>query len=261
MNLLAMLALGCATTRPPVAVEAPAPEAPLATVEAPASAGVDVIPTGAGDLRITPVYHGTLVLEHGGTTFWVDPWSEAPLDGLPRANVVLITDLHPDHLDPDAVTRVKGPDAIVVGPAAIADTLEPDVILANGETREVAGVSITAVPMYNLVRGPAEGQLFHDKGRGNGYLLDLAGTTVYIAGDTECTPEMRALTGVDVAFIPMNLPYTMPPEEAADCIEAFRPSIVYPYHYRGSELSILEDRLADDADIELRVRDWYPAAP
>jgi len=111
--------------------------------------------------------------------------------------------------------------------------------------------------MYNLTRGPAPGQLYHPKGRGNGYLLTLGGKRVYIAGDTACTPEMRALTNIDVAFLPMNLPYTMPPTEAAACAKAFEPHIVYPYHYRGSDLKAFADALKGEP-IEVRLRDWYP---
>ena len=111
--------------------------------------------------------------------------------------------------------------------------------------------------MYNLTRGPSAGQLYHDKGRGNGYVLTIADKRIYIAGDTECTPEMKALRGIDVAFVPMNLPYTMPPSEAAPCVRAFAPKIVYPYHYRGSDPGELARALADEKGIEVRLRNWY----
>ena len=115
--------------------------------------------------------------------------------------------------------------------------------MANGDKKTIEGIEIEAVPMYNLKRGPSAGQLYHDKGRGNGYVLTLGGKRIYIAGDTEGVPEMRALKNIDVAFIPMNLPYTMPPAEAADAVKAFKPKIVYPYHYRGSDLKVFEDAL------------------
>ena len=119
----------------------------------------------------------------------------------------------------------------------------------------------TAVPMYNLKRGPAAGQLYHDKGRGNGYELAVRGTSAStVSGDTECTPEMKALENIDVAFVCMNLPYTMPPREAAECVEAFKPKVLFPYHYRGSDLAELDKALAGRG-IDVRKREWYPAKP
>jgi L-ascorbate metabolism protein UlaG (beta-lactamase superfamily) len=129
-------------------------------------------------------------------------------------------------------------------------------VIANGETKTINGVSIEAVPMYNLQRGPSAGQLFHTKGRGNGYVVTVGGKRLYFAGDTECVPEMKALKNIDVAFIPMNLPYTMPPSEAAECVKAFKPKIAYPYHYMGSDLKQFEDALKGSG-VEVRVRDWY----
>jgi L-ascorbate metabolism protein UlaG (beta-lactamase superfamily) len=128
--------------------------------------------------------------------------------------------------------------------------------IANGEKKTIKGIEIEAVPMYNLQRGPAAGQLFHTKGRGNGYVVTLGDKRIYLAGDTECTPEMKALKNIDVAFVPMNLPYTMPPNEAADCVKAFKPKMVYPYHYMGSDLKAFEDALKGSG-VEVRVRDWY----
>jgi L-ascorbate metabolism protein UlaG (beta-lactamase superfamily) len=143
-----------------------------------------------------------------------------------------------------------------VTPAAVAKSVPGATVIANGETKTVAGVSIEAVPMYNLTRGPAAGQLFHDKGRGNGYVVTLGDQRIYIAGDTECTPEMKALKGIAVAFVPMNLPYTMTPAEAAACVKAFSPRVVYPYHYRGSNLQEFQDGLKG-TPVEVRLRDWY----
>jgi L-ascorbate metabolism protein UlaG (beta-lactamase superfamily) len=126
----------------------------------------------------------------------------------------------------------------------------------NGQTKTIGAWNIEAVPMYNLKRGPSEGKFFHDKGRGNGYILTYGGMRFYIAGDTEGVPEMRALKNIDVAFVPMNLPYTMPPDEAADAVRAFHPKIVYPYHYRGSDLKVFEKAM-EGSGVEVRVRDWY----
>ncbi|HKR01525.1 MAG TPA: MBL fold metallo-hydrolase, partial [Pyrinomonadaceae bacterium] len=161
------------------------------------------------------------------------------------------------HLDPAAISSIRKAGAPVVAPAAAAPKIENPTVLANGESKTVAGVSIEAVPMYNLQRGPEPGQFFHTKGRGNGYILSLGGKRVYIAGDTECTPEMRALKNIDVAFIPMNLPYTMPPSEAAECVKAFKPKVVYPYHYRGQNTEEFKTALSGEK-IEVRLLNWYP---
>ena len=217
----------------------------------------DTIPADGGGILITPIYHASVQIEHAGTVIQVDPWGADRYAAAKPADLVLITDIHSDHLDPAAIAKIRKPGAPIVGPAAVAEKLEGVTVMANGERRTVAGVAIEALPMYNLTRGPAPGQLYHPKGRGNGYLLTLGGTRVYLAGDTECTPEMRALQHIDVAFLPMNLPYTMPPVEAAACAKAFKPRIVYPYHYRGSNLQEFADALKGEP-IEVRLREWYP---
>jgi L-ascorbate metabolism protein UlaG (beta-lactamase superfamily) len=129
--------------------------------------------------------------------------------------------------------------------------------MKNGDSRTIAGFGITAVPMYNQKRGPSAGKLFHDKGRGNGYVVTFGDKRVYLSGDTECTDEMRALKNIDVAFVCQNLPYTMPPSEAAECVKAFRPRVVIPYHYRGSDLAEFKTALANEKDIEVRIREFY----
>jgi L-ascorbate metabolism protein UlaG (beta-lactamase superfamily) len=149
------------------------------------------------------------------------------------------------------------PDAVK---AQVGDKVSgPTEVMANGQTKTVAGVSIETVPMYNLTRGPSAGQLFHTKGRGNGYILTLGGKRVYIAGDTECVPEIKALKNIDVVFLPMNLPYTMPPTEATDCVKAFKPKIVYPYHFQGQKPEEFANALKGSG-IEVRMLNWYPAA-
>lgn len=231
-------------TPPPPAAPEPVGEGSVAPVPRAATAdGRSLrVPTDAGELTVHAVHHGTMVLSLGSTTVWVDPWSQGDLTGHPPADVLLITDIHPDHLDADAIAKVTTDSTIVVAPKAVDDALEHPVahVLANGESVTVAGIGITATPMYNLVRGPEEGGLFHDPGRGNGYLLEVGGRRLYIAGDTECTPEMKALKQIDVAFVPMNLPYTMPPDEAAACVAAFAPRLAVPYHYRGSDLAVFD---------------------
>jgi len=161
-------------------------------------------------------------------------------------------------IDESMLRQVKKDSSMILAPSAVAKELsgEKVTVINNGETKTVGKWTIQAVPMYNLKRGPSEGQLFHDKGRGNGYILTYGGTRFYIAGDTEGIPEMRALKNIDVAFIPMNLPYTMPPEEAADAVKAFKPKIVYPYHYMGSDLKVFESALKGSG-VEVRIRDWY----
>jgi L-ascorbate metabolism protein UlaG (beta-lactamase superfamily) len=218
----------------------------------------DTIPASGGNITIVPVNHATLQIRHGDRVIDVDPVAQAKFGTLPAPDIILFTDIHGDHLDPAAVAKLKKAGTIVVAPAAAASKLEGAVVMANGETKTVGGVQIEAVPMYNLTRGPSAGALYHDKGRGNGYILTLGGKRVYIAGDTECTPEMKALKNIDVAFLPMNLPYTMPPSEAADCVKAFRPAVVYPYHYRGQNLDEFASALKGTG-IDVRIRDWYAA--
>ncbi|MCS6952968.1 MAG: MBL fold metallo-hydrolase [Bryobacterales bacterium] len=220
---------------------------------------VEEFPASGGTVRITPVRHGSLMIEAGGQVIHVDPWSQGNYEGLPQADIILITDTHGDHLDRVMIQKLKKPHTVVIGPPAVAKALE-DVaavtVLRNGETTKIGAWTIEAVPMYNLKRGPAEGKFYHDKGRGNGYVVTWGGKRFYISGDTEGVPEMRALQNIDVAFVCMNLPFTMPPEEAADAVKAFRPKIVYPYHYRGSDLSVFEHALKGTG-IEVRIRDWY----
>lgn len=235
--------------------------APTAQPSADAQPAKLVVETDAGAFHIAPVMHGTMVIEYGGKVLWLDPWSKGPLDKFPKADAILITDIHGDHLDEKAIEQVAGPDAVLVAPRAVADKLKNRPVkhvLGNGESVSVHGIEITAVPMYNNTRGPEEGKLFHDKGRGNGYLLRAGGKTVYIAGDTACTEDMARLSGIDHAFLPMNLPYTMPPTEAAECVKKFRPRVVTPYHYRGSDLKEFTDALQGVDGVTVRLAEFYP---
>jgi L-ascorbate metabolism protein UlaG (beta-lactamase superfamily) len=220
------------------------------------SAAVDTVAASGGDISIVPINHATLQLRHGTNVIDVDPVGDANFDGLPSPDIILVTDIHGDHLDPAMVDKLKTTKTTVVAPKAAAAKLDGAMVMANGQTKTVNGVRIEAVPMYNLTRGPSAGKLFHDKGRGNGYILTLGDKRIYIAGDTECTPEMKALTNIDVAFLPMNLPYTMPPSEAAECVKAFKPKIVYPYHYRGQNLEEFASALKG-TPVDVRIRDWY----
>jgi L-ascorbate metabolism protein UlaG (beta-lactamase superfamily) len=220
-----------------------------------------VVPATGGNITITPIQHAGVQVEFGGKVIQVDP-AQGDVSKAKPGDVVLVTDIHGDHLNPDLIAKVRKPGAPVVMPAAVqkqaGDKIPAPVeVMANGQTKTVAGISIEAVPMYNLQRGPSAGQLFHDKGRGNGYIVTLGGKRVYFAGDTECTPEMKALKNIDVAFIPMNLPYTMPPSEAADCVKAFKPKIAIPYHYQGQKPEEFQAALKG-TDIEVRLLKWYP---
>jgi len=216
-----------------------------------------LIPAADGGITLTPINHASLQLEHAGQVIHVDPWSQGEYANAKQADLVLVTDIHGDHLDPDAIASVRKAGAPVVVPAAAAPKVENPTIMVNGDRMNVAGIPIEAVPMYNIERGPEPGQLYHTKGRGNGYIITLGGTRLYFSGDTECVPEIRSLTGVHVAFMTMNLPYTMPPLEAADCVKAFQPKMVYPYHYRGANLEEFREAVRGEP-IEVRLLDWYP---
>jgi L-ascorbate metabolism protein UlaG (beta-lactamase superfamily) len=217
---------------------------------------VEEFKTKAGMVKITPIRHASLMIEAGGKVIYVDPWSQGNFDGLPKADLILITDIHPDHLDQAAIAKVRKDGTVFIAPAAVAKTITEAKVLHNGESSTWDQWTIEAVPMYNLKRGPTPGTFYHDKGRGNGYVLTYGGTRFYIAGDTEGIPEMRALKNIDVAFIPMNLPYTMTPEEAADAVREFHPKVVYPYHYRDSDTGAFKKAL-DGTGIDVRLRNWY----
>lgn len=215
-----------------------------------------VFKTAAGPVEITPIFHATAMIKAGGDTIYIDPAHPGDITGLHPAGLILITDIHPDHLDVADIAALSGPNTEVVAPAAVLETVKNAKALANGESLEWHKWKITAVPMYNLKHTMPNGTPFHPKGRGNGYVLTYGGKRFYFAGDTEGTPEMRSLQDIDVAFIPMNLPYTMTPEEAADAVKAFKPKVVIPYHYRGQETQKFADALKGSG-IEVRLLDWY----
>lgn len=211
--------------------------------------------TKAGVLKITPIQHASLTIEAGGQVIQVDP-AMGEYAGVPKADVILITDIHEDHLNTAIIAQLKKAGTMIIIPGAAKKDVLDGVVMKNGETKTVGAWTFEAVPMYNLKRGPAPGQLFHDKGRGNGYVVTYGGLRIYLSGDTENIPEMRALKNIDVAFVCMNLPYTMTPEEAAEAVKAFKPKVVYPYHYGGSDLKVFEAALKGSG-VEVRVRNWY----
>jgi L-ascorbate metabolism protein UlaG (beta-lactamase superfamily) len=216
----------------------------------------DVIQTSAGDLKVTFIGHGTLMFTFGAVVFHVDPWSRAAdYTGMPKADMILVTHEHGDHLDAGAIQTLMKDNTSLVMTELCAEAVDGGIVLHNGQSRTIAGVTIEAVPAYNLVHLRPDGSPFHPKGVGNGYVLTFGDKRVYVAGDTENTPEMKTLTGIDVAFLPMNLPYTMDPEMVADAARAFRPRILYPYHYGDTDVSELERLLEGEPDIEVRIRD------
>ena len=220
-----------------------------------AARNTDEFKTKAGTLKITTVQHAGFIMEAGGQVVAVDP-AQGSWDGLPPADVVLITDIHGDHMVPALLAKVKKPNAVIIAPEAVQKTVTEATVLGNGQSKTIGAWKIDAVPMYNLKRGPSEGKFYHDKGRGNGYVVTYGGLRIYIAGDTENIPEMRALKNIDVAFIPMNLPFTMTPEEAAEAVKAFKPKVVYPYHYGMTDLKVFETAMAGSG-VDVRIRNWY----
>ena len=213
-------------------------------------------PTAKGAVAITPIYHATARLTAGNDTIYIDPAKPAKIDGMAPGGLILITDIHGDHMDADDV-KALSKDGTVIAPAAVQKTITQAKVLANGASTDWHGWKITAVPMYNITHNQPSGQPFHDKGRGNGYVLGYGGKNFYFAGDTEGVPEMRALKNIDVAFIPMNLPYTMTPAEAADAVKAFHPKVAIPYHYKGQDVNQFKAALAGTG-IEVRLLEWYP---
>ncbi len=215
----------------------------------------DLIKTAAGDLEIFFIGHGTLMLKFGGKNIHVDPYSRlADYSRLPKADLIVITHEHQDHLDPAATGQVRTNDTKVVLTEKCAEKVSGGIIMKNGDVQTVLDIKIEAVPAYNLVHKRESGQPFHPKGQGNGYVLTFGDKRVYIAGDTENTPEMKALKSIDIAFLPMNLPYTMNPEMVADAARAFKPKVLYPYHYGDTDTSRIVALLRDSKDIEVRIR-------
>jgi len=215
----------------------------------------DVIETSAGDLTITFIGHGTLMFQHGGKVIHVDPVGrEGDYSSLPDADLILVTHEHGDHLDPEAIKEIQKPETSIVVSRSCEGRLDGASVLGNGEEINILGLRIQAVPAYNLIHTRSEGQPFHPKGDGNGYVITFGGTRVFVAGDSENTPEIKSLEDIDVAFLPMNLPYTMTPEMVADAATAFRPRVLYPYHFGETDTGELIRLLADEAGIEVRVR-------
>lgn len=216
----------------------------------------DVINTAKGDLEITFIGHGSLMMTYLGKTIHIDPYSKlADYGRFPKADLIFLTHHHRDHLDEAALKQVQTENSVVVLSRLCAEKLKTGgVIMNNGDVQVVSGITVEAVPAYNLVHKRDNGQPYHPKGEGNGFVLTFGDVRVYIAGDTENTPEMKALKQIDYAFLPMNLPYTMTPEMVVDAVTAFKPKVVYPYHYGDTDTAVLVTLLKDHKNIEVRIR-------
>jgi L-ascorbate metabolism protein UlaG (beta-lactamase superfamily) len=215
----------------------------------------DVIKTSMGDLEITFLGHGTLMMTCAGKTIHVDPFAQVTkYEDLPDADLILITHHHGDHLDAKAIEQIRRKDTKVLLTSAGAEQISGGTVMKNGDVQTVAGVKVEAVPAYNLIHKRPDGNPFHPKGEGNGYILTFGKTRVYVAGDTENTPEMKALKNIDIAFLPMNLPYTMTPDMVADAAKAFKPKILYPYHFGETDTAKLTALMKDTRDVEIRIR-------
>lgn len=219
------------------------------------------------EVIITPIEHATAVLEWGNIVIYIDPVGGAEaFEGKKAPDLILITDIHGDHFNLETLEALNTDKAKIMAPQAVADKLPEEFtpqidVLNNGESKERYGITVAAIPMYNLRK---EALKFHEKGRGNGYILNIDDQRIYFSGDTEDIPEMRALENIDKAFICMNLPYTMTEESAADAVLEFKPKEVYPYHYRGnpnvSDVNKFKKLVNEgDAGIEVVQLDWYPS--
>ena len=215
----------------------------------------DKIKTSGGDLIITFIGHGTLMMSWGGKIIHVDPvLGEADYSKLPKADLIIITHEHSDHFDLRAIDLVKMAKTKIVANENVAKQLSKIIMMKNGDIQILEGFRIEAVPAYNIEHMRTPGVPFHPKGAGNGYIVTFGDKRVYIAGDTENTPEMKKLTGIDIAFLPMNLPDTRAPEMVADAAKSFRPKILYPYHYGNTNIPTFLDLLKGETAIEVRIR-------
>ena len=215
----------------------------------------DVFPTNAGELRITFIGHGTLMLAYGGKIIHIDPWLQlSDYSTLPPADLILVTHEHPDHLDAKAIALLTRPGKTILALTATCATKVPGgIVMKNGDIKNLAGLRIEAVPAYNIVQKRPDGQPFHPPGIGNGYVLTLGDKRVYVGGDTENIPEMKSLGAIDVAFLPMNQPYTMTPEMVAAAAGSFHPRVLYPYHFGDTDTRKIVE-LLKDSGTEVRIR-------
>ena len=222
---------------------------------APAEFEQDEFPTASGPLRLTFIGHGSLLITHGEKQIYIDPVSRyADFSQMPKADLLLITHPHGDHLDPAALAALSKTGTTVVLTRLCAETHPGGTVMGNGEEKTIQGIRVQAVPAYNLVHKRGNGQPYHPKGEGNGYVLTVGGKRIYVAGDTEDIPEMAALKAIDIAFLPMNLPYTMTPGMVVRAALQFKPKVLYPYHFGDTDPEMLRRLLQDHPEIEVRIR-------
>lgn len=224
----------------------------------------DHIETGKGKVAIHPIQHGTVAFSWNDRTVYIDPTGGAEaFEEVNSPDLILITHAHGDHMNIETLQALDTEGVSIVVPQSVADELpgtfsDQLVILDNGESTDQQEIPIRAVPMYNL---PDDSDSRHPKGWGNGYVLTFGGKNVYVSGDTEGIPEMRSLENIHVAFVCMNLPYTMDINQASDAVLDFEPEIVYPYHHRGQDIGKFKELVTRENDqIEVRLRDWYPGS-
>lgn len=211
------------------------------------------------DLEFHPIKHATFVIQSKAATIYVDPVGDLKLfDKYPKPDIILITDIHRDHLNKEVVDKIKQPDTLIICTEDVEKQLKKGKILNNGENLNHNGIIIEAIPAYNLT---PERSKFHPKGRGNGYIISISGKIVYISGDTEDIPEMKSLENIDYAFVCMNLPYTMTEDQAASAVLAFRPKVVFPYHYRGkngfSDIEKFKTTVEKAGHTQVKLLTWY----
>jgi L-ascorbate metabolism protein UlaG (beta-lactamase superfamily) len=219
----------------------------------------DIFTTSAGQLEITFIGHGSLMLAFTDLTIHVDPYTDPRSKQvnyalLPKADIILITHEHGDHLDLKAIGQIMTSTTQIIYTKACEQQLNGGLVMKNGDQRTIKSIPIEAVPAYNLIHKRENSQPFHPKSEGNGYVLTFGDWRVYIAGDTEDIPEMGDLSDITIAFLPMNLPYTMTPEMAARAALSFRPRILYPYHYGQTDTSKLQELLKNEKDLDVRIR-------
>ncbi|MGA7604755.1 MAG: MBL fold metallo-hydrolase [Anaerolineales bacterium] len=215
----------------------------------------DVFATSEGELKVTFLGHGSLYFLFKGMNIYTDPFSRvADYSTLPKAHLILLTHEHMDHLDLPAIASIRTPQTEIVLTETCAQQVNGGHVMHNGDCLEVKGISLRAVAAYNLVHKRPDGMPFHPKGSGNGYILAFGNLQVYVAGDTENIPEMETVSGIGIAFLPMNLPYTMTPEMVAEAARALKPKVLYPYHFGDTPTQRLEELLKGEPGIEVRIR-------
>lgn len=230
------------------------------------NASKDIFETKNGTITIQPVLHSSLIITYNNTTIYVDPYGGIEkYKDYKNPDIVLITDIHGDHLDLKTLDSINTSTSEIITASSVLKLLpstykSKTTVLKNGQGIHRSDIFIKAIAMYNL---PEEKDSRHPKGRGNGYILTIDDTQIYISGDTEDTAEMRSLQNIDIAFVCMNLPYTMDINQAADAVLAFKPKVVYPFHYRGqngfSDVEEFKNLVnSKNNQIDVRLKNWYP---